>query len=86
MEYERVDQHVRLAGDDGVTVIRDGPYIVCTCIEGPGDEYLRLILAAPDLLEALKAALPYIERMYDESAPVLPMVRGAIEKAEGGKA
>lgn len=49
-----------------------------------------LIAAAPDLLDALRLALPYIEKAYECSFPdyiendyVLDTVRAAIAKAEG---
>jgi hypothetical protein len=52
--------------------------------------YATLFAAAPELLEALKLALPYIEGAYECAFPdsdhndnVLTMAREAIEKATG---
>ena len=46
----------------------------------------RLIAAAPELLEALKAALSLIEIAIPFDGEVNRMVRNAIAKAEGGAA
>ena len=50
--------------------------------QGPSDEDLALILAAPDLLEALKAAEPYL-RHANVAHNVYVQARAAIAKAEG---
>lgn len=50
---------------------------------GFGDEAAanaRLIAAAPDLLEALREAWPYVPEHH---GPVQATIRAAIEKAEG---
>jgi hypothetical protein len=45
----------------------------------------RLLAAAPELLAACKAALPYYEACDDEDAvEVAATIRAAIAKAEGG--
>ena len=46
----------------------------------------HLIAAAPDMLEALKAALSLIEIIIPFDGEVNRMVRNAIAKAEGGAA
>jgi hypothetical protein len=45
----------------------------------------RLIAAAPELLEALYAALPALESIHENGAPILDKVYAAIAKAEGDK-
>lgn len=47
-------------------------------------EDARLIAAAPELLEALKAAQSFIEIISPFEGEVCRMVRKAIAKAEGG--
>lgn len=44
----------------------------------------RLIAAAPDLLEALRACYLRLAHHDDQSAPELLLARAAIAKAEGG--
>jgi hypothetical protein len=44
-----------------------------------------LISAAPDLLEALKLALPHIECNNAEQSSIIDMCGTAIDNAEGGR-
>ncbi len=59
--------------------------IILRCSVLPHKADARLIAAAPDLLEAAKAALEFIDREFIE-ATVAEQLRAAIARAEGGEA
>jgi hypothetical protein len=56
-----------------------------TGVQGDAEANARLIAAAPDMLEALRAALPALESIHDPGNPILEAAYAAIAKAEGDK-
>jgi hypothetical protein len=52
-------------------------------VDAERDAIARLIAAAPELLAALHAALPALESIHENGAPILDRVYAAIAKAEG---
>jgi hypothetical protein len=87
-----VDKAPSMLGGNGFTV-RAGGAIICTAFPGASTDRIepvaelnaRLIAAAPELLEALKAVQTFIEGKPDAVEP-FGMVRAAIAKATGGVA
>ena len=87
IRYKQDDLHV-LAGQMSIVCSMSA---VNWSIDGEKDKAnARLIAAAPDLLEALKEALPYVLRAYEcafpnerENEAIADEIRAAIAKAEG---
>jgi hypothetical protein len=76
--------------DESQTVVLADGALVATCTGDNREAYARLFAAATGLLEALKAALPYVEQAYECSFPdesenflVRENAMQAIAKAEG---